>query len=84
MFVPCFVIQYFVSFWFCNHLDWEERAGCFVITFFLMSCDSQCSVALPYGAVGWSVLCACGIPLSYALLLVKVCLNSVKRQFYER
>ena len=25
---------------------------------FLLSCDSQCSVALPYGAVGWYVLCA--------------------------
>ena len=29
-----------------------------IITVFLMSCDSQCSVALPHGAVGWSALCA--------------------------
>ena len=26
-----------------------------------MSCDSQCSVALPHGAVGGSVVCNCGI-----------------------
>ena len=25
MFGPCFVIQYFVSFYFCNHFDGEER-----------------------------------------------------------
>ena len=25
MFGPCFVIHYFVSFWFCNHVDGEER-----------------------------------------------------------
>ena len=40
MFGPCFVIQYFVSFKFCNHLDvdGEERAGYFTIIVFLMSC----------------------------------------------
>ena len=28
----------------------------------LMSCDSQCSVALPRGALGWSEVCnSCGI-----------------------
>ena len=31
MFGPCFVIQFFVSVLFCNHLDGEERAGCFAI-----------------------------------------------------
>ena len=61
MFGPCFVIQYFMSVLFCNHLDWEESAGCFALTVFLMSCDSQCSVALPHGAVGWSAVCDCGI-----------------------
>ena len=35
-----------------NHLDGEERAGCFDLTVFLMSYDNQCSVALPRGAVG--------------------------------
>ena len=61
MFGPCFVMQYFVSVYFCNHLDGEERAGCFTLTVFLMSCDSKCSVALPYCGVGWSAACNCGI-----------------------
>ena len=39
----------------------EERAGCFVLTVFLVSCGSQCSVAFRCGAVGWSVVCDCGI-----------------------
>ena len=37
------------SFWFCNHLAEEE---------FLLSCDCQCLVSLPRGAVGWSVIVA--------------------------
>ena len=28
---------------------------------FRMSCYCKCSVALPRGAVGWSVVCDCGI-----------------------
>ena len=27
----------------------------------LMSCDSQCSMAFPHGAMGLSVVCDCGI-----------------------
>ena len=42
---------------FCNHIHGEERAGCFALTVFLLSFDSQCSVALPHGAVGWSAVC---------------------------
>ena len=61
MFGHGFVIQYFVSFWFSHHLDGEERAGCLALIVFLVSCDSQCFVALPHGAVGWSAVCACGI-----------------------
>ena len=34
MFGPCFVIQYLV----CNHLAEEERAGCFTLIVFLLSC----------------------------------------------
>ena len=41
---------------FCNHLDGKERAGCFTLIVFLMSCDCKCSVALPRGAVGWSAV----------------------------
>ena len=61
MFDPCFAIQYFVSVLFCNHLDGEERAGCFALTAFLMAYGRQYYVALPHGAVGWSVVCNCGI-----------------------
>ena len=62
MFSTCFVIQYFVSFSeFCNYLHGEVRAGCFSFAGFLMSCDSQCSVALSHGAVGWSAVCDFGI-----------------------
>ena len=39
----------------------EERAGCFVLTVFLVSCDSRCSVALPHGAMGQYVVCNCSI-----------------------
>ena len=61
MFGICFVVQYFVSSYFCNHLDGEEIPGCFTVSVFLMSCDSQCSMALPYSSVGWSAVCDCGI-----------------------
>ena len=44
-------------FWFCNHLEEEEKAGCFAIIVLHM----YCSVALPHGAVGWSAVCHCGI-----------------------
>ena len=33
------VIQYVVSFQFCNHLDGEERAGYFTLIVFLVSFD---------------------------------------------
>ena len=39
----------------------RERAGCFALSVFLVSCDSQCSVALPGSPVGWSAVCDCGI-----------------------
>ena len=39
----------------------RKRVICFTLTVFLIACDSQCSVALPHGAVGWSAVCDCGI-----------------------
>ena len=39
----------------------EERAGCFTVFIFLLSCDFYCYVAITYGAVGWSAVCDCGI-----------------------
>ena len=59
-FSPFLLFSTLYPFSFCNHLDGEERAGCFALTVFLMSCYSQCSVALPHSAVGWSAMCDCG------------------------
>ena len=39
----------------------RERAGCFTLFVFLVSCDCLCYVALPHGAVGWSAVCVRGI-----------------------
>ena len=41
--------------------DGEERAVCFVLFVFLMSCFCYCSVALPHDTMGWSAVCDCGI-----------------------
>ena len=61
VFRSCFVIQYLVSLQFSNHIDGEERAGCFSLTVFLILCDSQCFVARSHGAVvGWSAVFNCG------------------------
>ena len=54
-----FVARYLCPFWFCNHLDKEERAACFAWFVFLVSCDG--CVALPRGAMGLSAVCDCGI-----------------------
>ena len=32
-----------------------------------MSCGSKCSLSLPQGAVGWSIVCDCGISWSCSL-----------------
>ena len=47
-------MHYFVSFYFCNHLNEEEKAGCFAFIVFQMYCHCKCSVSLPNGALGWS------------------------------
>ena len=46
-------------FWFCYHLDREERAGCFALFVFLVSRD--CCEALPHDATDLSAVCDCGI-----------------------
>ena len=71
VFGPSFVMQYFVSFWFCNGLDEEKRAGCFTLIAFLIPCACWCSVSLPYSAVGCSAVCDCGISLSYSLTFLQ-------------
>ena len=49
-----FVVRYFMSFLFCNHLDGEERAGCFA----LLSLSSWCLVVVVwlFLAVPWVCL----------------------------
>ena len=58
-------------FLFYNHLGGEERAGCFKYVVFRMSCRYYRSLTLPRGAMGWSVVCECGISLSYSLTFGK-------------
>ena len=75
MYFPLFVrVLYLSLLWyvllcaqFCNHLEEEEIAACFVFIVLRMSCYYKCSIALPHGTVGWSVVCDCGISLSYSL-----------------
>ena len=50
---------HYVHSMFCNHLDGEERAGCFAWFVFLLSRDG--CVALPHSAMGLSAVCDCGI-----------------------
>ena len=45
----------------CNHLEEEEKAGCFAIIVLRMYFYYKCSVVLPHGAVGLSSVCYCGI-----------------------
>ena len=52
MFVPCFVVQCFVSFLVLQSSYGEERAVCFTLFIFLVSCGCYCSVVLPRGALG--------------------------------
>ena len=46
-------------FYICNHLDGEDRAGCFAVFVFLVSRD-YC-VALLQDATGLSEVCECDI-----------------------
>ena len=58
VYVPCLIVQYFVS----NHLDREKRVDCFALIVFLMfSCGCCCCVALRHDAMGVSAVCDCGI-----------------------
>ena len=44
---------------FCNHLNGEERGGCFALIVFMVS-RGFC-VALPHDAMGLSAVCDCGV-----------------------
>ena len=45
----------------CNHLEEDDRAGCFALIVLRMSCYCKCSASLPHDAVGWSAVYDCGI-----------------------
>ena len=69
------IVLYFATlcpFFFCNHLDGEERerAGCFALFVFLVSRD--CCVALPRVAMGWSPVFDCDISNHTQLLILSV------------
>ena len=57
----CLVCITLCPFQFCNHLEEEERAGCFAFIVFPVFYFCKYSVALRHGAVGWSAVCDCGI-----------------------
>ena len=57
--VLCFVVRYFMSILVCNHLEGEERAGCFAL--FVLLVSSDCCVALSRGSMGLSAVCDCVI-----------------------
>ena len=50
-------MHYFV----CNHLEEEEKAGCFATIILQMYCYNKCSVAFAHAAGSWSAVCNCGI-----------------------
>ena len=63
LWVLCLVIVLFFctlcSYSFAIILMGVERVGCFALIVFLMFYGSECSLALPRGAVGWSAVCDC-------------------------
>ena len=66
LFVEFCVDLYFGMLYFVTRK--RDRAGCFALIVFLMSCFCCRSVNLPHdGAVGWSAVCDCGISWSYSL-----------------
>ena len=61
MFVFVLLCINLCPFKFCNHPEEEERAGCFAFNFLQISCYRKCLMALPRGAVGWSLVCDCSL-----------------------
>ena len=63
MFCAClsFSIYYFESILVLQSSSRERESWLLSFVVSLMSCYCECSVALPHGAVGWSLVCDCGI-----------------------
>ena len=70
MCVLCFVMQYFMSFLACSHLDGEKRAASFTLVVFLITHYCYCFIAFPHGAMGWSAVHDCGISWSDLLIIL--------------
>ena len=45
----------------------ERGTGCFTLIVFLASLCCLCNAPLPWGAIGCSLVCDCGISWSYSL-----------------
>ena len=54
----------------------RERAACFTLIVFLVSCDCKCYVVLPHGTVGWFAVCDNYTYLMYYGTRTSVCLAS--------
>ena len=67
MLSACFVSQNFLSFLVLQSSRWGGVDGCFTFVAFNMPCRCYRSLILHRGAVGWSVVCDCGISWSYSL-----------------
>ena len=67
MFVFVLLCINLCPFYFCNHLEEEEKAGPFAIIVLQIYCYYKCSEALPQGVFGWSAVCDCGLSRSYSL-----------------
>ena len=50
----------------------RERADWFTFIVFYLSRGCLRSVSFHHGAMGWPVVCDCGIPLSYSLIFVTI------------
>ena len=57
---PCFAVHYLVSNFAIISLR-KKDSWLLYFNCLLMSFDSQCSVSLPHGPVGWSTVCECSV-----------------------
>ena len=60
MIIHCFAVHYLVSS-FAIHSLAKKDSWLLYFNCLLRSFDSQCSVSLPHGAVGWSTVCDCDV-----------------------
>ena len=66
----------------CNHLDGEERAGCFTLFAFTVSRD--CCAALPHGAMDFSTVCDCWYFLIILIFFIQCIITDKQIELDER